>query len=335
MIVLYGAGTTGRLIVRSLREQGKPLPVLVDSNPAKWGQVMEGVEVIDPSAAQGLYPDATWIASIIVPSMHKEVVDEIERLGVKTMPVWGFLPQRNAPLPESAKDSLLCIANPDADTWNFLWDQIHFRDDPENYRQMPYANIADIYFPEFIVRREDEHYVDCGAADGDTVREFRKRWPAYRHITAFEPDPRNRAACQQSLTGVHSLNMYELAITDHDGFVDYCFTGDYSAHIGTGDGGNVKCAKLDSLPQRVPPTYIKMDIVGAELEALWGARRILKEHSPVLAICAYHTSDHLWQIPLLIHAIQPNYRLYFRRYAEGSLETVWYAVPLSRETAPR
>ena len=82
--------------------------------------------------------------------------------------------------------------------------------------------------------------------------------------------------------------------------------------------------------ERNPPTYIKMDIEGAELEALWGARRILKEHSPVLAICAYHTSDHLWQIPLLIHAIQPDYKLYLRRYAEGAFELVWYAVPPDR-----
>jgi hypothetical protein len=73
-----------------------------------------------------------------------------------------------------------------------------------------------------------------------------------------------------------------------------------------------------------------MDIEGAELEALWGARRILEENSPVLAICAYHTSDHLWQIPLLIHAIQPDYRLFFRRYAEGAFEIVWYAVPPER-----
>ena len=81
------------------------------------------------------------------------------------------------------------------------------------------------------------------------------------------------------------------------------------------------------------PTYIKMDIEGAELEALWGARRILKEHSPVLAICAYHTSDHLWQIPFLIHAIQPDYKLYLRRYAEGAFELVWYAVPVDRVLA--
>jgi len=94
-------------------------------------------------------------------------------------------------------------------------------------------------------------------------------------------------------------------------------------------GDNVTCTKLDNVLME-PPTYIKMDIEGAELEALWGARKLLKEHKPVLAICAYHTSDHLWEIPLLIHAIQPDYKLHLRRYAEGAWELVWYAIPAER-----
>ena len=35
-------------------------------------------------------------------------------------------------------------------------------------------------------------------------------------------------------------------------------------------------------------------------------------------------------ISLLIHALQPEYKLYFRRYAEGTFELCWYAVPPER-----
>ena len=96
------------------------------------------------------------------------------------------------------------------------------------------------------------------------------------------------------------------------------------------DAPKVKCISFQHALYGHPWDAVKMDIEGSELEALWGARRILKEHSPVLAVCAYHTSDHLWQIPLLIHAIQPDYRLFLRRYAEGAFELVWYAVPPER-----
>jgi hypothetical protein len=73
-----------------------------------------------------------------------------------------------------------------------------------------------------------------------------------------------------------------------------------------------------------------MDIEGYEKEALWGSRRILAEAKPVLAVCAYHKSEDLWQIPLLIHALQPEYQMFLRRYAEGAYELIWYAVPTNR-----
>ena len=50
----------------------------------------------------------------------------------------------------------------------------------------------------------------------------------------------------------------------------------------------------------------------------------------MLAICAYHEASHLWDIPLLIYAIKPEYHLRLRRYAEGSAELVWYGIPESR-----
>jgi hypothetical protein len=69
---------------------------------------------------------------------------------------------------------------------------------------------------------------------------------------------------------------------------------------------------------------------GYELEALAGAGKLLASHPPILAITCYHKVEHLWQIPLLIHGYQAGYRLYLRRYAEDSWETVCYAVPPDR-----
>jgi hypothetical protein len=73
-----------------------------------------------------------------------------------------------------------------------------------------------------------------------------------------------------------------------------------------------------------------MDIEGFEEEAIWGARRLIKEHSPVLAICAYHNSDQIWRVPLLVKAINPDYQCLLRRYAEATYEIVWYFVPKAR-----
>jgi hypothetical protein len=78
-----------------------------------------------------------------------------------------------------------------------------------------------------------------------------------------------------------------------------------------------------------------MDIESAEPEALDGARELLRRHRPVLAVCTYHRSEHLWQIPNLIRSMVPEYHLFLRRYAEDCWEGVCYAIPKHRLRQPR
>ena len=331
-IVVYGAGTTGRVIARDLNAKGTPALCLVDSNQTKHGLKMEGIDVVAPEVAKLLYPDATWIAAAIVPEYRKEIAAEIERLGVQTMPVWGFLPQRHTPpTPDVAKE-LMDLVRHDRDSSHFVADQLCLRQNPSSYVQCSPANINEIYFPEWITHRDDEHYVDCGAADGDTVREFKARWPRFAMINALEPDERNFEKLCSSVGGELGQRIYCIptAVGDVTKETRFTSTGDYSAHLDEKGAETVGCAKLDDMFFDYPLTYIKMDIEGSEPEALWGARRIIKDHKPVLAICAYHEASHFWELPLLIHALQPEYFLFFRRYAEGSFEIVWYAVPPER-----
>jgi hypothetical protein len=100
------------------------------------------------------------------------------------------------------------------------------------------------------------------------------------------------------------------------------------------DGGersiSVECRRLDDISWPLTPTYVKMDIEGAEPQALVGATGLLRRHHPILAVCTYHRSEHLWQIPNLIRSIAPEYNLFLRRYAEECWEGVCYAIPNHR-----
>jgi FkbM family methyltransferase len=326
--VLLGAGTTGRVVARNLKDAGTPAVCFADNNKLNWGLTMEGLDVTSPLVAKTVYPKAVWIATAIIPKFRAELLAQIEEMGVKSKPMWGFIMANHGLPPQSAIDTITKIVTDDAsiDEW---WSQYEFRKHKDSSKQLPPSPISEIYFPDWIKRSEDECFIDCGAADGDTVKEFMRRWPKFAQIRAFEPD-------SQNFNKFHACHFPSnvavtcAAVSDFTGKMTFTETGDYSSHLG-GNGKKVYVVKLDDLDYPMPvPTYMKMDIEGSELEALWGARRILKEHSPVLAICAYHTSDHLWQIPLLIHAIQPDYKLLLRRYAEGAFELVWYAVPPER-----
>lgn len=74
--------------------------------------------------------------------------------------------------------------------------------------------------------------------------------------------------------------------------------------------------------------FIKMDIEGAEYQALVGARHTIEIYKPTLMISVYHRKDDFIRIPLLIKSLNPNYKIYFRHYRKMSeQETICYAIP--------
>ena len=92
----------------------------------------------------------------------------------------------------------------------------------------------------------------------------------------------------------------------------------------------MEVAPLDELLEGWPPTYMKFDVEGAEHDALVGGANTIRENKPVLAVCLYHRPEDLWDLPLLIRSIQPEYALFVRRHSDERWETVCYAIPTHR-----
>jgi FkbM family methyltransferase len=183
------------------------------------------------------------------------------------------------------------------------------------------------------VRLSDhEVFVDCGAFDGDTLRELvRRKGDRFDGFIAFEPDPANFRALEASLEclppgtrerivarciAVHS-NRETLRFSSADGVG--------SAVAGSGDI-EVEADSLDALLAGVNPTFIKMDIEGAEPSALRGATATLRTKAPTLAICLYHARQHLWELPKAIREANPEYQIFLRRHSDECWETVAYAL---------
>ncbi|GEM_PF-1187691 len=71
--------------------------------------------------------------------------------------------------------------------------------------------------------------------------------------------------------------------------------------------------------------FIKMDIEGAEVNALNGAYNTISKYKPDLAICIYHEPSHLWEIPLWIKRNFPEYKIYVDHKHMHPVESVCYA----------
>jgi FkbM family methyltransferase len=209
-----------------------------------------------------------------------------------------------------------------------------------DYECLPAADAAgEMYYPDDLYAlRPDERFVDCGAYDGDSVRAFVERSQGrFDRIFAWEADPHNFAALESYLSQTdpstrERIQLLPYAVGEHNGIMRFTADGTVGSRASeSGAGVEVMCRSIDSTLGECHPTLIKMDIEGAEPDALRGARETMARYRPVMAICAYHKCDHLWLLPQLLREANPEYRIYLRRYAEDCWETVYYAVPPERQ----
>lgn len=133
----------------------------------------------------------------------------------------------------------------------------------------PYSR-KDQYFPTDIIRlNKDEVFVDCGAYNGDTIRSFLKYSDyKYKKIIAFEPDSDNTAVINnmhEKITVIESATWNEnTALSFENGLGS-------SSRVSKEGQNQVSAVKIDSVPECTDATFIKMDIEGAEYNALVGA----------------------------------------------------------------
>jgi FkbM family methyltransferase len=200
----------------------------------------------------------------------------------------------------------------------------------DDWTEMEHLCEPNQYFVDGIIRLEadEEVFADCGTFDFDTSLEFILRTETrYKHIYAFDPIPMHVRKIELMIRrfGLQNISLFRVALGDKKRKIMLYMKGEFSSTANVNMDGTLPC-QMDSLDHLLngkahPPTFIKMDIENMEVYALKGARNTIRQHKPKLAISAYHSLEHLWQVPLLIHEISPEYRLYLRHHS-----TVWETV---------
>jgi FkbM family methyltransferase len=357
-LILFGAGNHGRHILGRLRQLGIAPLAFADNNPALWGKYIEGLPVFAPSdLARRHGSRASFLVTVFSHgSGHSFAAfrNQLTALGCTSVVPFAALAWKYSVLfvPDYCLDLPHKIIE-DADavrTAYALWadepsrkefiNQLRWRLEPDG-DALPPPSPEEPYFPTaLVIPREDEVFVDCGAFDGDTLRSFLHiRGERFGQVIAFEPDPANFDRLTSYVTqlpeGIRSrMALHQAATGLRCEKLRFTATGNMGAAISTGGDVEIDCVSLDKALAGRAPTYLKMDIEGAEPDALAGAAHVIGTHAPVLAICVYHRQDHLWRIPLLIRALQQDYRFYLRRYQEDCWDVVCYAIPRTRVIEP-
>lgn len=342
-ILIYGAGNKGREVYRFLVDSGYTVDGFLDTN-ARPGQACEGIAVHAPCDWLEFHQPESH--SIIV-AIHNYAVDmvpllaDIRAMGFRRvvnivefynlfaggLPHHYWLAPRSFYAPFLSDIEALSGILADSASRNWLEAVLLFRLSGD-YGRLPPPQFGDQYRPADLPRwQEPLRFIDCGAFDGDTLDHLAQGGYTFEAVAAFEPDPANFVRLARKAPDYGIAVCFPCGVSAITSLVRFS-AGDGMASRVTQNGDSViQCVALDEALPNFRPTLIKMDIEGAEIDALNGGRLMIESSRPGLAISLYHHPAHLWQIPLLIASWSLDYRLYIRGHAHNSFELVLYALP--------
>ena len=160
----------------------------------------------------------------------------------------------------------------------------------------------------------NEVYLDLGAYNGDTVRQFLAfTGMKYKEIIAVEPESRNFRKLSENTADLKDVCLVNKAIGHVKTEVMFTKSTGRGGAVGKGKQYPVEMDTVDDILAGKPVSFIKMDLEGFEQRAIIGAKETISKYKPKMLISAYHQNDDLWIIPKLVTEINKDYKIYLRK----------------------
>lgn len=187
------------------------------------------------------------------------------------------------------------------------------------------------YYHPLVHPAHGDTMLDGGVSDMVGAQEqFARSVGAAGHIFGFEPIPDMAAVARASLAAFPQYHLQTAGLGEARGQLRFTFLRD-SSHISMDSDDDSVLCDMTSIDEFVREhrlghvDCIKLDVEGAEILALSGGKKTILEHRPKLIICLYHTPSHLFDIPLLIHKLVPEYAMYISHSSCLFTDTILYA----------
>ncbi len=383
-LVLFGAGSLGKELIRTLRGMFITVSCICDNDPQKAGTHILEVPVISVHQMEALGTD--FLVLIASQKNARQIYDQLITSGIpderilckpaddNTNFIYSFAMVgsqqciadfRDYYLPLSIRDVLVKDQEKIRQCHDLLSDQkskdllviklaliasggnlallkTFITGFSEPYRQFGMFSFEGTtedyyYFNNDVLSLEDgEVFVDVGAFDGDTIETFvvacEKRNILYGSIIAFEPDPPCYARLIASCVSRRNVECHQLGLGETEGSIRFLTSEEaerFSVGIEHVAGSHViGIVSLDNFLAGRPVTFIKMD-PGANIipKILHGAKKTISNCKPKLALGAYHSLEAIYDIPLFVHSLNPDYKLFLRHNTYHLADTDFYAIP--------
>lgn len=323
-LVLYGMGDGADKLLARLAEKGKQAAGVFASDEFVRGQSFRGYEVLTYAEAKRRFGDMCVL--VCFGTEQPDVLARIYAIAEEQDVLAPHLPLFGDAIFD---EDFWAVHKAEVSAAENIWADDRSRAVYRGYLAYMWSGRIDI-LREIESERvaawqelspgADEVFWDLGAYDGDTVAEFlRLVGDSYRAVVAVEPDEKNYKKLQQALQTVPRAAAYPYAVWQKSGEVQFAGKAGRNSAV-AGEAAkkvqSVAAISLDDLHRqtKLDPSFIKFDVEGAEEAAILGGSRLLGEVKPKLAVSAYHRTEDIFRLPLLLKQLNPAYKLLLRHH---------------------
>ncbi|MBN7573061.1 hypothetical protein C1H57_00400 [Clostridium sp. 2-1] len=322
---------------------------LCDNNPNKWGKEYKGIKCISPDELKKLKN------VVVIPLIGdlRGVQEQLDDMKIRHINPFALFFDMIVNLPMD-REWFVNNSNKFLEVYNIIDDDKSKRiyADVISNRIGEKCLLNDYeeiysdgeYFDHGVFRLgKNEGFVDCGAYIGDSISEFLEVTENnFDAIYSFEMDKNNFEILKNNVMKIDEAIANKIECFNCGVWNEYKVIQYGNEESGSGEScsfykaennlldekqiQSVKAVKLDDVLYNKKVTLIKMDIEGAEQNALRGAEKIITTQKPKMAICLYHRIDAFWEIPLYLKSLVPEYKISVRHHQSNGIGgTVCYA----------
>jgi len=321
-ILLYGMGNGADKLLAVCEKKGIRISGIFASDGFVRGHSFHGMRVMAYSEVQSLYPPQGCVILLAFGSSRPEVMALFDAVAaryplfVPDLPVCG----------ENLFDAAFFAAHRE----KFAGARELFADEPSRtlfdlVLQCKYEAAHALFDRatsektawDLLSAHSVAAMADFGAYNGDSAREAMALCPDLRFILAVEPDRRNFRKLSDYAAAVADeciIECHQVAVCDTHGEAAFDSSGNRNAGLCTGrTDTTVQTDTPDGLLAGRAVDYMKFDVEGAEHAALLGSAESIRRHRPALRVAAYHRSEDLFDLPLLLSDLCENYTFHLVR----------------------
>lgn len=327
-VAIWGAGSLGRMVGETLRGKGVTVAVVVDAHPMRQGGSLGGALIIPPYL---LCRHAPMLVFICVPqgygvAMHLRQMGFEDYFIVSDGFAWPTFP-----VLDHARD-ILRVHDLLADDESRVCYLAAIRMRQEGSGDYSRVSAYPQYRHERVKPLPGDMIVNGGGFIGNTADDF--LWCTGRdcRIWSFEPCAAVFAKLEANLRQRGSLELVAAvnkALWNEDAELLFNSPEPFSGNSSVQQSGSerVQATSVDAFLAAQGVTrldLLELDVEGSEPKALLGATEAIRRCRPRLQISLYHKPHHLWDLPLFIKELVPDYAMHVGHHSQTYGETVLY-----------